>query len=1038
VNVSGVEAIHKVCVSSSFTSIPLELHRKKRHPKTDLIVRDFNLKFTMRTEDVVRKDFGGNPMDPSSHIRILHRRTWMSPDGILRIDFSQVKSKTKDTKSFSDILKQTPAYELELELINRAASTDAILNSFRHTTHTLLCAFQQTNYLLKASDSMRYKDEFARRGVKFVNPVTLERRHIRPDRPHCIQKGYTVTNKADGERSMLVVMNDGRVLLVRPKGLSMQWTGLTATNDVHKGDTLDGEYLPHLNLFCIFDTYSYRGRDVRTLPLMTTDEDVVERPTSSRLGCGQAFVRDVSTDFIVSPGQPGHALFRIESKLFLAGDGKAMETSIGKILDTTFEYETDGLIFTPRDSGVAPDVDCLGSTWLRVYKWKPADQNSIDFLLRFKPDLAYDMELKSEVFKGSLFVGRNQNSNIVYPCQTMTQEYVPKVLPPDLQRIAERSNRAPAPFQPTTPRGPDANVIFIPLASGIPVDSSGKRVDDNTIVECSYDLETARWTIMRTRYDKTFEYRRGAPQFGNDSKVADSIWTSIHIPISDEMIRTCASNPPDDTLEDEQYYRNDLRRSDRVNKDVYSFHNKIKGELFATCVKQGDTLLELAMGAGGDLQKWRNSKVSRVVGFDLTQSNLYSQEGACERYLGVKNKDRTNPPPPALFIQGDMTTHLFENDNPYVRILNKTDPPPNKYLAGFAGLTEFDATSCQFAVHYACASEESFREFCKNLDHCKGVFFGTCLDGASVYQLLFGRPNYVFRVKDQIVGNFAKRYTDTESWQEEFGQFIEVSLETFENPVKEALVPFEKMTQILAEVGFHLESTKLFKEYYEGSTASLTPEQQEYSFLHRSFVFRRREKEEVQEAKLPVLEEEVVPPVEKKKKIEKPVAAVVPVADQPLLFSDANNFLSNEFAAPVVQDGITFPTVLHYFGWKKATQFGDVETADKITKTGATSTKPLKTLIEKIKDANELEWEKVKDEVMTTGVRSKFVNPANAALLEQLRATGKRPLGYANPRDKYWSIGTSPDTDIAKNPAKWKGANKLGKILEAVRTELTV
>jgi ribA/ribD-fused uncharacterized protein len=1003
-------------------------------------MRDYNLKFTMRTEDAVRKDFGGHPMDPLNHIRILHRRSWMSTDGVLRIDFSQVKSKTKDTKSFSDILKQTPTYELEFELVDKSAPVDTIMQSIRRNVTNVLCAFQQTNYLLTKSEIAKYKDEFSRRTIRFVNPVTLERRHIRPDRPHCIQKGYTVTNKADGERSMLVVMNDGRVLLIRPKGLLMQWTGLTATSDIHKGDTLDGEYLPHLNLFCIFDTYIYRGKDVRKLPLMTTDEDVVERPTSSRLGCGKSFVNDISTDFIVSPGDPGNHLFRIESKLFLAGDGRAMETSIGKILDTTFEYETDGLIFTPRDSGVAPDVDCLGQTWLRVYKWKPAEQNSIDFLIRYKPERSYDMQLKTEVFKGSLFVGRNQNSNIVYPCQTMTQEYVPKTIPADLQRIAERSNRAPAPFQPTTPRGPDANNIFIPLnESGVPVDSAGVRVDDNTIVECAYDIDNARWVIMRTRYDKTYEYRMGAPQFGNDSKVADSIWTSIHIPISDEMIRTCASNPPDDTLEDEQYYRNDLRRSDRVNKDVYAFHNRIKSDLFMTSVRPGDTLLELAMGAGGDLQKWRNSKVSRVVGFDLTQANLYSQEGACERYLGVKNKDRTNPPPPALFIQGDMTTNLFENDNPYVRILNKTDPPPNKYLEGFAGLTEFDAASCQFALHYACASEETFREFCKNVTHCKGVFFGTCLDGASVYQLLFGKPNYVFRVKDQIVGNFAKRYTDTETWQEEFGQFIEVSLETFENPVKEALVPFEKMTQIMHEIGFDLESTRLFKEYYTASSMSLTPEQQEYSFLHRSFVFRRRAKEDVQEAKLPVLEEEVVPPVEKKKKkIEKPVLEVVPVAEQPLLFSDINNFLSNDFPAPLVQDGITFPTVLHYVGWKKATQFGDVETADKIIKTGATSTKPLKTLIEKIKGANESEWEKVKDDVMTTGVRAKFVNPTNAALLEQLRATGKRPLGYANPRDKYWSIGTSPDTDVAKNPAKWKGANKLGKILEAVRTELTV
>jgi len=1033
VNVKGVEAIHRVCTTSSFTGIPLDVHRKKKHPKKDIELSEYNLKFTLRVEDAVRKDFGGNPMDKSSHVRILHRRSWASADGILRIDFSQVKSKTRDTKTFSDILRQTPTYELELELVDRSASAEAIVQSFKHTTRNVLCAFQQTNYLLTKSDALRYKDEFARRSIRFINPVTLERRHIRPDRPHCIQKGYTVTNKADGERSMLVVMNDRRLILVRPKGLSMQWTGLTATTDAHKGDTHDGEYLPHLNMFCIFDTYAYRGQDLRKLPLMTTDEDTEERPTLSRIGCGRSFVKDISTLFAMSPGDHVDSVFRIESKMFLAGDGGAMETSITRILETKFEYETDGLIFTPRDSGVAPDVDCLGNTWLRVYKWKPADQNSIDFLIRFKPDISYT-KTGAAVFKGSVFVGRNRNSSVVYPCQTMTQEYIPKALPPDLQRIAERGNRAPAPFQPTTPRDPDANVILIPLnGSNVPVDSAGIRVDDNTIVECAYDLEEGQWVIMRTRYDKTSEYRNGAPQFGNDSTVADSIWTSIHVPITQEMIQTCMSNPPDDTVEDEQYYRTDLKRSDRANKDVYAFHNKIKGELFGRLVTPGSTLLELAMGAGGDLLKWRNSKASRVVGFDLAQKNLYSQEGACKRYLDVKNKDPTNPPPPALFLQGDMTTNLFEKDDPYVRILNGTDPATNKYLEQFAGLTSFDSVSCQFAVHYACASEETFREFCKNLAHCKDVFFGTCLDGASVYKLLFGKTNHTFRVGDQIVGNFVKQYADSESWQEEFGQFIEVSIETFENPVKEALVPFEKMTSALSEIGFDLESSRLFGDYYTPLRADLTQEQQEYSFLHRSFVFRRRAKESVQEGKLPVVEEPAAPAP--KKKIEKP--QVVPLAEQPLLFTDTNNFLSNEFLAPFTQDGMSFPTVLHYYGWKKANMFGDIETADKITKTSPTSIKPLKTLIEHIKNVDPVAWSAAQDETMETGVRAKFVNPANAALLKQLRDTGNRTLAYANPRDKYWGIGTSPDTDVAKT-GKWKGLNKLGEILKKVRAELAV
>jgi signal transduction histidine kinase len=55
-----------------------------------------------------------------------------------------------------------------------------------------------------------------------------------------------------------------------------------------------------------------------------------------------------------------------------------------------------------------------------------------------------------------------------------------------------------------------------------------------------------------------------------------------------------------------------------------------------------------------------------------------------------------------------------------------------------------------------------------------------------------------------------------------------------------------------------------------------------------------------------------------------------------------------------------------------------------------------------------------------------------------LRATSPtdRPLAEADPRSKYWGIGTSSDTSKAKDPARWPGQNRLGKLLEELRAEL--
>jgi hypothetical protein len=57
-------------------------------------------------------------------------------------------------------------------------------------------------------------------------------------------------------------------------------------------------------------------------------------------------------------------------------------------------------------------------------------------------------------------------------------------------------------------------------------------------------------------------------------------------------------------------------------------------------------------------------------------------------------------------------------------------------------------------------------------------------------------------------------------------------------------------------------------------------------------------------------------------------------------------------------------------------------------------------------------------------------------ILKKLLSTGDRPLAEADPRSKYWGIGTSSDTSKAKDPARWPGQNRLGKLLEELRAEL--
>jgi len=1055
------ENIFKVCSTNSFRNVDLVVERKDKYfPSgngTDTVdIPDYDMRVTLRKEEILRKDFSGSPSDPKNHVRILHRKSWKTADKKYRIDLSLVKSKAGKARTLSEILQSLPMYELEIEVLETGPTTAKDLLDM---AYRLTAAHQQSVSPMSKVDMRKYKLEFEGLRVPFLNPITMVRRHVAPQLPHNILSGYTVTNKADGERSMLVVARDRKLIRWTRKG-TFSWTGLTAKTDKHVGDVIDGEYLESKNLFCIFDVYTYKGVRVSALPLLTNDDDA---PEKSRLGYAKLFVESISKEFKT---QLSPIPFRIETKLFLAGDGPMMETAINRLLDTQFEYPTDGLIFTPKSGPVAPPAETRFDTWTTVYKWKPPHQNSIDFLVQISNgETVYDPDTLQKYIVGTLYVTRTPGTDIIYPCETMTGEYTAPRIPAGL---GGDDTRAPTPFQPSSPKAPDASRILIPVNErGIPIDSEGHRVENKSIIECARDTETGKWVIMRTRHDKTYQYRvLHKPNFGNSVLVAEDIWTNIHNPVTEEMIRVVHSNPTSDTAEDDLYYQDSLETRDRAMKNVQSLHNQIKESLYRTYVQKGSSLLELAMGRGGDMHKWRSIGPSMIVGIDLSASNLEApRQGACVRYLRAK---QTAPMPPALFIAADMTQPLLEQDNRYLRILGGKERAPTPYLEKFAGKTDFDVVSCQFAIHYACENEETFRTFVKNLDvHCKGVFFGTCMDGKAVYSMMLGKSNHMFQSGKNVWGEISKEYADGDGWNEEFGRSIVVRLESFEKPQKEYLVPFERVEQILAENGFELIATEMFDDTTLAKTTNLEKDQKAFSSLHRMFAFKRGEKpkptrmvitEVEDEDEMPGLEYDPVaaaakaaylkehPEEETKEEEPKPKQAKKamtkkkePEGPEPALFFMGNEKLTefrgfeNGYDAKIVVDGVTFPTVEHYYQWSKAKMFGDADAEKKIMKTA--SSKSVKTYGKKVKNFEEEKWDEKKIEIMRIGLRAKFSQ--HPELKDLLVSTKDRPIGEADPRDKYWGIGTGADTSKAKDPAKWPGKNMLGKLLTDLRDEFS-
>ena len=157
----------------------------------------------------------------------------------------------------------------------------------------------------------------------------------------------------------------------------------------------------------------------------------------------------------------------------------------------------------------------------------------------------------------------------------------------------------------------------------------------------------------------------------------------------------------------------------------------------------------------------------------------------------------------------------------------------------------------------------------------------------------------------------------------------------------------------------------------------------------------------------------------------------------PVLFHGADeskgeyrNF-SNMSGHRIDVDGTQFPTVEHYFQAMKAKEFKDDEIYEKIVK--AKSAKAVKALGKKVKGFITEIWESKRDEVMRTGIKAKFVQ--HPELRKQLQETDQKMIGEADARNTYWGIGTSMASEKSKHPSKWRGQNKIGRILMDLRKQ---
>lgn len=834
--------------------------------------------------------------------RFINRVTYYKPGGLFKFDLSIVRTSTKKDRQLiktynigdSNVFENPEIFEMEIEAHNLFVKTHFnnletagadLSKEILSASKIVLCGLQKTNYPVSYSEQntvlqdymkMLYKEEYNPEKriypSNFIGPSskTLQIKNVVKNSDNTnipnIRKDFCVTDKADGDRHLLYVNGVGRLYLINTN-MEVIFTGARTEEQQCFNSLIDGELILHdklsqvLNTFAAFDIYYIKDVDVRALGFMPTER--TDDYTKFRLPLLKQYVKalnpiGITVTHSVNKSSP----INIETKRFYpfyniqearAANAKpdmdifdACNYILSNIKDGLYKYTTDGLIFTHMKYGVGANaVRVAGplkkTSWEYSFKWKPAEYNTVDFLVSTKKGPNGD-EIITSIFEEGINTAVNKQltqyktlilmcgfdetrHGYINPCADVLEDRLPDVNPNNIKA----DTYVPKRFVPTTPFDPNAglcNVLLKTDITGKPqmFTEENEVFTDGTIVEFKYEMEKEglfKWVPLRVRYDKTFELKQGLKNYGNAYNVANDNWFSIHNPITEEMITT-GDNIPEVVADEDIYYSQTAKTSD--TKALRDFHNLfVKNLIIRNVSKRGDTLIDFACGKGGDLSKWINANLSFVFGIDISKDNLENRfNGACTRFLNHRREYKDMPY--ALFVNGDSSLNIRSGqammNEKAIQITKAVfgqgvkDPNLGAGVVRQFGKGEngFNVTSIQFAIHYMFESPKTFHNLMRNVAECTklgGHFIGTSYDGKTVFNILkkkkVGQGISTYN-EGRKVWEIIREY-DSDIFEDEessLGYKISVFQESIGQQLTEYLVNYDYLTRIMEDYGFVL------------------------------------------------------------------------------------------------------------------------------------------------------------------------------------------------------------------------------------------
>lgn len=696
-------------------------------------------------------------------------------------------------------------------------------------------------YVRTVDDDQYFKNT----GYRMIGPqpVTLSLNEMNMNNPHSILQGYVVTEKADGIRAQLIVCKeDKRAYIVTAKKVVID-TGVNFEG-VNESWIFDGEYITKdknredIKLFMIFDVY--QGEHEGTKEIFNLPWISLKRDSKSRSVALHNFFKNHEKSY------EREDIVRIETKIYIEGAAKLQKKkgseeysnlyttlkTCKRILDKCneedggYEYETDGLIFLPmflpvKGTDTGEKVQSYNGTWNYNYKWKPPEENTIDFRVTFDKDKRFYTYNKSnedgtttkiQYRKVLLSVGYKERDDDFID---FNMKFVNKEKPNNKRYIYFN-------------RGVDnSHMCNVPLKNGkIICERDRLEITDGSIVEMRYNgiqNNGFSWSPLRVRTDKEF------PQWFT---IADNIWKTIINPVSQDMITGQEELRVEDVIEQNKYYVSDNTNDNST--PIRQMHNFIKGLLIDDVLKisgKNISILDTSCGRGGDNQKYLRrykKNINFILGLDISDN----VREAANRYYHESLKENV---PKGLFLQFDTSKNIKNKEgcmnDSCKDILDIIFGNKSSYDKKYGTLYKdynsiakkgFDIVSSQFSFHYYFKDEETLRGYLQNLKDLVnpgGYFIGTCYDGMKVMKMISMSEKDTIEARDEkgvLIYDIVKKYEissfdyDKDDISKMFGQEISVYMSSIGQYITEYLVNFQFVIEIMKEYGFEpLSSEKI-------------------------------------------------------------------------------------------------------------------------------------------------------------------------------------------------------------------------------------